>query len=355
MPHDPGDRYLEVGDLFLFKETFPDQTDMVYTGLRHHGRYGDQCRLLTPWTLWSVLRDLKRGRYKVVVVHPPLYAAWHPRSFLTVLKRRPFTFPWALFSTFAFGFLRHVRNTPIVVTDLADSFGIGHHNFFLFDRCRAFFKRELPADNWLVFYRTGHRNLPTVSFRTKNRYQNYVDKLRPLSLGMLDRFVDKAVDESIQKQADVFFAGQTDRTTSVRSKGIRQLQRLKEQGVQVDIPAGPLPQDEYFRRCAASWLTWSPSGFGWDCFRHYESAVCGSVPVINMPTIERYKPLEHGRHCFLYPLEENGLADTVLEALHDKDRLKKMAQAAREHVLQFHTHTALCRHIIDVALEKDRH
>jgi len=339
-------RFLEVGDLFVFKGSFPEQTDMVYTGLRHHGQYGDACRLLTPWTLGSVLRKLRRGVYDLIVVHPPLYPAWHPRSFLTVLKRRPLAFPAALFSTFAFQFLRHVRHTPLVVTDFADSFGIGTHNFFLFDHCRWFFKRELPADNWLVFYRTGHRNLPTATFRHKRRFAGYVAKLRPISVGLYDHVAERAARLAMPKTSDLFFAGQTQATSSVREKGRRQLDILRARGVRVDIPDRPLDQDEFLRRCAAAWLVWSPSGFGWECFRHYESAAAGAVPVINLPTIERYQPLIDGQHCLLYALEDNGLVETVLDGLRDKERLARMAVAARAHVLRHHTFAALCRHIV---------
>lgn len=340
-------RFLEVGDLFLFKGSFPEQTDMVYTGLRHHKQYGDACRLLTPGTLRSVLRRLRRGAYDLVVVHPPLYSAWHPRSFLTVLKRRPLLFPQALFSTFAFQFVRYVRHVPLVVVDFADSFGIGAHNFFLFDRCRLFFKRELPADNWLVFYRTGHRNLPTVSFRRKKRFARYAQKLRPISVGLYDHVARRAAELSVPKTADLFFAGQTVATSSVREKGYQQLAALQARGVRVDVPDKPLPQDEFLRRCAAAWLVWSPSGFGWECFRHYEAAAAGSVPVINLPTIERYQPLRDGQHCLLYPIEANGLSETVLTALRDKPRLAAMGAAARAHVLGHHTFAALCRHVVD--------
>ena len=343
-------RFLEVGDLFLFKWSYPDQTDMVYTGLRDHRQYGDKCRLLTPWTLASVMRRLHAGQYDLVVVHPPLYAPWHPRSFLTVLKRRPISFSLALFSTLAFGFLRSVRRTPLVVTDFADSFGIGAHNFFLFNRCRWFFKRELPADNWLVFYRTGHRGLPTVNFRRKHRFQRYVAKLRPIGVGLDNRLADLGSKLSVPKATDLFFAGQSQFTTSVRTQGMGQLSQLRERGIRVEVPDRFLPPEVYLERMAAAWLVWSPSGLGWECFRHYESAVSGSVPVINMPTIQRYRPLEHGRHCFLYPLEGDGLVRTVLEALRDKRRLEEMAAAARRHVLAHHTHAALCRHVVESAL-----
>jgi glycosyltransferase involved in cell wall biosynthesis len=343
-------RFLEVGDLYLFRSSFPEQTEMVYTGIRDNRRHHVRSSLLTPWKLLSVARDLRRRRYDLIVVHPPLYAAWHPRSFLTVLKRRPFTFSAAFSANLAFHFLRAVRHTPIVVTDFADSFGIGAHNFFLFDRCRVFFKRELPADNWQVFYRTGHRGLPTATFRRKPRFRQFMDKLRPIGLGIDTPLAERAARISRPKNADIFFAGQVQNSSTPRERGLRELLSLRERGVVVDVPSAPVSESEFLERCASAWLVWSPSGFGWECFRHYEAAACGSVPVINQPTIERYCPLKEGRHCFLYPVEQGGLAGTVLAALRDKARLREMAAAARQHVLEHHTYAALCRYIAGAAL-----
>ena len=60
------------------------------------------------------------------------------------------------------------------------------------------------------------------------------------------------------------------------------------------VAKGKLSLQDFYRRCAQAWIMWSPEGLGWDCFRHYESARLRSVPVINQPTIERYRPLDDG-------------------------------------------------------------
>ena len=97
-------------------------------------------------------------------------------------------------------------------------------------------------------------------------------------------------------------------------------------------------------------MTWSPEGFGWDCFRHYEASLCLSVPVLSPPTIARHAPLLDGVHALTYPVEGDGLAAVIREALQDKARLARMAQTARDHVLLHHTQDRVCCHILVTAL-----
>jgi hypothetical protein len=340
-------RFLEVGVESLFKKAFPQQTDFYYTGTRHHSWYGRECRPLTPAALWGVMQRLRRQEYDLIAVHPALYAAWHPRSFLNMFKYRQLSYATGLFSSFAFQFLRFVRHTPMVVTDLVDSFSVGRHNFFLFDRCEAYYKRELPQDNWQVFFGSGHRNLPGRSFRKKRRFQRYVEKLRPIGLGVTQQtaVVARRMGE-VPKTTDVFFVGSTGNWSTVRSKGIDQIKALRDKGLRVDIPEQRLPYEEFMRRCAQAWLVWSPAGFGWECYRHYEVALAGSVPVMNLPTIERHQPLEHGKHCFLYSIEGDNLTTTILDALSNKPRLVEMAAAARAQAERYHTCQGLCEHIL---------
>ena len=129
---------------------------------------------------------------------------------------------------------------------------------------------------------------------------------------------------------------------------VRGFEGLKQRAAK--LPAGDkarLPQAEFYRRMASAWLTWSPAGFGWDCHRHYEAAQCLTVPLINYPTIVRYAPLEDGKHAIYYAPEPGGLTRAVLAALSNRDRLRDVAIAAREHVLAHHTHRARCDAVLE--------
>ncbi|MEO1226830.1 MAG: glycosyltransferase [Pseudomonadota bacterium] len=351
-------RILELGDNMTFALGKPGQTDFYMASMR-----GNRSKSAGPWPemtlarLWKLFARARRGDYDLVVVQPPIYPWWHLRSFLTVVKNTllrgrvlGFFATWS--ATLAFPLLRFLpRNVPMVVVDMNDSFGIFRHNVFLFDRCHTYFKRELPIDKWHVFYRSGHRNLPTANFRAKPRWRWRMNKIAPLGVGTVQPVLDRALASfGNEKKTDLFFAGTTFATNRVREEGVALLDRLKARGVVVDHVTEILPFGDFIDRCAQAWLTWSPAGFGWECFRHLESSLAGSVPVISSPTIHRYQPMNHGEHCFFYHVEGEDLVETVIEALKDKDKLARMAEAARDHVLQHHTHEALCDHVIDVAL-----
>ena len=101
---------------------------------------------------------------------------------------------------------------------------------------------------------------------------------------------------------------------------------------------------------AAAWLAWSPGGLGWDCYRHYEAPLVGTVPLINNPTILRYQPLRDGEHAFYYAPEPGGLAEVARKALADKPRLRKIAEAARAHVRARHVLRARVEHVAATVL-----
>ena len=151
---------------------------------------------------------------------------------------------------------------------------------------------------------------------------------------------------SIPKTVDVFFAGRVRDSSSIRVRGLDELLALRNEGVTVDIPDRGVAPAEFYERCARAWLVWSPEGFGWDCFRHYEAPACGAVPLINQPTIERHAPLLAGEHALYYDPEPGGLTRAVDAALADKPGLARIAAAGQAHVMAHHTPEALARHVV---------
>lgn len=346
-------RILEIGDHSYFKQVYPATTDILWTGHRpplqlHSSEYWD----CTPRRLMQAISDVKRGQYDLVVVYPHARSAWHPRYWVRALAYTPQHPVSALTRCFGAFVLRYARfDTPLVAVDMHDDFTIHRSNFFLLDRARHFFKRELPVDAWHTLHGTAHRDLPTARFRSSKTWQSRLAKLRPISLqiGRIDVGDAETIFE--KKSTDVFFAGDFESNSTVRRDGILQLRRLMERGWRIDIASEWLSQEEYQRRMSAAWLAWSPSGRGWDCYRHYEAPQCLAVPVINYPTVMRHMPLEDGRHALYYAPDGNGLMDTIERALLDRNRLKQMALAGRAHVQKHHVDRAFCDRILAVAME----
>jgi len=337
-------RILEIGNHELFVNAAPRQTEFYWTGLKPRGR---EKRVFGPLQMLGSLRKLRRGEFDLLVLHSSQYSPWHPRSFLTVLRDWHIRAPLGLFALFAWRFAHLFHDVPIAALDLGDPCIIGSHNFFLLDCCRAYFKRELPSDHWLVFCKSGYPNFPGRRWRSKTRYQRRIDKLKPISLGTwpLPR-----IPLSAEKRVDIFFAGGIEFNSTVRVAGMKELQTLAAEGYVVDTPSERLDRAAYLQRMSAAWLAWSPGGLGWDCARHYEAPLVGTVPLMNEPTILRDRPLRENEHCLLYPVEPGGLIEAARGALADRQRLRRMAEAAAAHVREHHSFQARAEYVTATVL-----
>ena len=262
-------RILELGGE-IFREAAPTQTDFYWVDRKRK----KGVPVLGPIVFWRLVRRLRQGDYDLVVVNVPLVSPWQPRSFLTALRDWHVRAPQALFATFAVHYFHWFHRVPTAAIDLSDTFGVRSHNFGLLDRCAAYFKRELPVDRWQVFFRSGHWDLPGRRWRSKKSSQRRLGKLRPLTLGT--GFTTEVV--TAPKTTDIFFAGDVRPSSTIRSEGIKELLALRDEGIVVDYPTERIPHHEFTQRLASAWLAWSPSGYGWDCYRHYESACWARSP-----------------------------------------------------------------------------
>lgn len=345
-------KILEIGDKRLVKNALPQQTTHFSTYFGDDSANDPErgCFVVSTRTFGRLIAAVRDADLSLIVCHPtffsPLDARWLARA---LFDRRVLQGHLPFVQAFGPQALRFATRAPLAVLDFDDLPVINTNNLFLLKQCRRYFKRELPVDRWRIFLKTAHANLPTPRFRRSSSYSALLDKVRPISLG-IPAGRDMMFPVSTEKSTDVFFAGLVDGSSSVRTRGMHELMALSQRGIVVDIPQARLPPEEFYRRCARAWLVWSPEGLGWDCFRHYETAACGSVPVINQPTIERHAPLLDGIHAVYYAAEEGGLTRAIVAALADKARLTAIAEAGRAHVLQHHTQAGIVHYVIGETL-----
>ena len=301
-------------------------------------------------SLAELSRLLGSAETELVVCHPNFVSPWSLRHLnRNIASRRFIEGRSPVVRALAPELLRRRTPARLIVLDHEDLPVINRDNLFLLERCDLWFKRELPADHWRVFTKTAHAHLPTPRFRSRARHIAWADKLRPLSIGLplgADALLPLPPSE---KRADVFFSGRVAGSSTLRARGLAELKALAGDGVSLDIPDAPLPQPQFYARCAAAHLVWSPEGLGWDCFRHYEAPACGSVPLINQPPLDRHAPLLAGEHALYYDVEPGGLTRAVKAALADKPALARIAAAAQAHVTANHTPAALARYVVEAA------
>ncbi len=230
--------------------------------------------------------------------------------------------------------------------DMADRPVVDNRWFPILDCCVCFFKRELPQNPCNAFLYTTVRTEDNGNVLVSETFRRRMKKLRPISLGIDPEICHQFAALDVPKKTDVFFAGDVENKPNRRA-GLRQLERLAAEGLVIDIVRDRIPREEFMRRCAQSYIVWSPEGLGWECLRHYEAALVGSVPLIQSPAIQRYRPLAEDEHALYYYIEGDHLATRLRQALQNRDRLIEMGHAARQHVLRWHTHEALGRYVIE--------
>jgi hypothetical protein len=337
-------KILEIARTGYFAGLFPGDVTRfdltTYANLSSPGMSG----------LLSLRRAIADGGFDLIVCEPNYQAPWHPVGLFRILfSRRALAGKASVIRPFGLQMLRGRTTLPIAVVDLEDNASINRCDRYLLDACRLYFKRELPVDSWRLFANTMTPRQPSRRFRESAANRRRLSKLRPISLGIPPQMEALLPIPPRDKTADIFFAGNA-AGLPAREQGLAELEKLKAAGVVVDIPDRRLERAEFYARCAAAHIVWSPEGFGWDCFRHYEAAACGSVPLINYPSILRHRPLEQHVHCLYYPPEPGGLSTTVLSALQDKPKLAIMAENARDHATRFHSRSALGNYVIESCL-----
>ncbi len=338
-------RILEIGHFCPFKRTWPERVTWLCPG----GRPGKTSTpvhtqpFVTEKDLPRLERALAQGEFDLLVHWACGVSTWMPTP--------RHLFLWNFLPTRLFNLNRrivrrlsdHAPDVPLAVLDPHDAPQLDPQDLPLLDRCRAFFKRELPSDSSTLFFRYIDRHRARAGIP---------GMVHPLPLGLSPERVAAAPTTDLEKTTDIFFSGRVD-FPPVRRRGIDRLLALRRDGLRVEI-GERMPLSEYMERCARAWLVWSPEGYGKECFRHYETPLCRSLPVINRAPMLRHQPLEEGVHCFYYDAEKDDLATVVRQALVDRDRLRTMAAAGREHVLRHHTFEAICRYVLETTLNPAR-
>jgi hypothetical protein len=340
-------RILELGVDSYFKNNTSHHVDFYQIGKKSFTEEN-----LTLSRFLELRRKLLLGQYDLVCAsfYGICETPWNAnRAFFSNLGRlsRCFLGRFYSFGPWVIDWLLRGTSIPLVVVDRKDDPALIPPQFFpLLKRCRIYYWREMPLKLENGFMYTTMRMMDTSAIHHAPVFLENRDKIRPISIGLDYNDDAKNVDPNVPKEIDIYFSGSR-KGELARTDGLRQLEELREEGYNVVIGGKEfIPRREFLQTCARSWLVFSPEGHGWDCFRHYEAAVSGSVPLINYPRTLRYHPLIDHEHALYYGVEDNDLKRVVRAALTDKNKLREMGAAARRFVLEHHTHEKLQEHIL---------
>ncbi|MFN0264275.1 glycosyltransferase [Tepidamorphus sp. 3E244] len=340
-------RLIEMGREPLVKVVYPDQTTFISTDPDPLDEEDDGTFSFTTARLPKIISLVRDPNIDGIFLSRGTERASEGFGALArlVANRRVVKRGVPLARVFGDRVLRWSADVPFVLHDPSDSTFITRPLLPMWERADIVYKREIPLDRWQIFMRSIHNDMPTARFRKKERYRRLIDKMHPISLG-LRPWNEKLLPEPMEKTTDVFFAGMGANNSSIRDTGQKELEALREQGLDIVSPSGRLPLEDFYKQCAQARLVWSPHGFGHDCFRHYEVAGVGSVPLINRAPVEQYAPFRHGETGVIYDPERGGLTAAIREALIQRDKLTDMGLAARAHFRAHHSAKARVDHML---------
>ncbi|MGN7127323.1 glycosyltransferase family protein [Methylorubrum thiocyanatum] len=232
----------------------------------------------------------------------------------------------------------------LAILDVTDHLTIHPRDRSFLRRCDLFFKRELAANPWNTLETVLPRGACAGHARQDPACLALRAKLRPFALGIEAAALKPPVPASARRY-DLFYAGSA-QGIAFREALAGILPRLAARGWRVHAPTHRLSREAFADAIARSRFCLSPGGVGWDCYRHYEVAALGSVPIFDTRPLTGIEPFLHGREGFyLDPQEDLERAlDSLLRT--DDAAVDRMTAAAQALVTRVYTFDALARYVI---------
>lgn len=253
---------------------------------------------------------------------------------------------WPCFQTLRLSIEDIVAAMPVTVIDRSDAPFLTSASQNLLKSCSVYFKRELPFDRFFLFY---HQR-PSPWREKRKELLSVLEKVYGIPLGIEDAAYIELKGKRVEDQPiDVLFVGSI--TNTMRKTGLERLEKWAAvRPFRVEIHKS-LPYEDYCRMTAQSKVTISIAGGGWDCFRHYEAAALGSIPLMNRPTIDAVWWHSMPKEMFF----ENTFDDfeNRLDALLTEKHLRSTSLAILQKHLEDHLlHSKIVEYAVHATLEK---
>ncbi len=203
---------------------------------------------------------------------------------------------------------------PIVVIDDTDESFLWPRDFELFMNCVIYFKREMPFDKFMCFR----------LFEEKLNKQQKIDltqKLRPIwisyDMESLSAFTD--IDTLVpyeKRDIDISFFCNIHMSHN-RIEILPLLDALGKKYNVVTTESGKFAKSEFYDHLKRTKIGISLEGRAWDCPKHYELMLCGTLLLVSRPTIELAIDLKDGENCVFIDNKLQNLESLVNSYLAD--------------------------------------
>jgi hypothetical protein len=253
--------------------------------------------------------------------------------YLTYQHRRMDTWwaPWMV---------RHGKSpTPLAVIDARDSHYVFSWDLPLLKAAKFYFKRDLM--NW-----TMRALQPLQNYYTDKKIQPYLEKLRPMSLGLEESRFASASRPMKDRDIDIFMSGGDN---PLRRLIWEKCERLSGR-YRVHLHKGLLPIEQYREMLQRVKLAVCIESLGGETWRQYEVAAAGAIPLMSWPYTQVIEPLVPDEHAFYFSYIADHFEHIVEEALSDGDRLQRMSDATRQFVLEKKGRRRLLNYVVETTL-----
>ncbi len=235
---------------------------------------------------------------------------------------------------------------PIVIIDFDDWICLSLSSQHILQYCTFYYKRELPFNRFFLYYQ--HR--PAHWRKMREQLLPHCAKMRRMPLGIEDqKYQDLKKLRKDEQDIDVFFCSQP--TSTLRIRAIEKLSNLADTTNWKIVLADSMPFKEFCDHIARSKITVSVSGGGWDCFRHYEAAALGSLPLMDQPTVDTcWRDIADG--TFFFDSTFRNFQERLEFFLTCPERRSAALAAITRHVEQDMLHSKIVERIVAELLHK---
>ncbi|MGR0480680.1 MAG: glycosyltransferase family protein [Candidatus Electronema sp. V4] len=242
------------------------------------------------------------------------------------------------------------RLAPVAVVDFDDWLALAPAGQELLRGCSFYFKRELHFNRFFLYY----PDRPSPWRKMREQILPLCGKARRLPLGIEDqKYQELQKLRRDGQDIDVFCCGQP--TSTLRIRAAEELKKLASTTNWKIVVVDSMPFKEFCQHIARSKITVSVSGGGWDCFRHYEAAALGSLPLMDRPTIDTCW-LDIAAGTFFFDSTFRNFQERIEFFLTCPERRSAALAAITQHVEQEMLHSKIVERIVaELLYEKNNH